>query len=66
MIGLNSAPEKGRANEELLKLLARAGGVARSAVVIVRGAGARNKLVRIASDDPHATSARLIAFARPS
>ncbi len=62
VLGLGAAPERGRANQELEDLLARAAGLPRSAVTIVRGAAARLKLVHIATDSPVATSARLLAF----
>ena len=42
-----AVPEKGKANEELCALLARHFGVPQRAVVIVSGAGATRKLVRI-------------------
>jgi uncharacterized protein (TIGR00251 family) len=42
-----AAPEKGRANAELVAVLAAHFGVARSAVTIVSGHGSAVKLVRI-------------------
>jgi uncharacterized protein (TIGR00251 family) len=42
-----AVPEKGRANQELVRLLAEVLGVPRSAVTIERGATSRTKLVRI-------------------
>ena len=44
---LKSPPVDGRANDELVALVARRFGCARSAVSIHSGAGARTKLVRI-------------------
>ena len=44
---LKSPPVDGRANEELIALLAGHFGVAKRAVTITRGAGARLKQVRI-------------------
>ena len=44
-------PEKGRANTALLKLLARAWGVAPSRLTLVRGAANRLKTVAIADAD---------------
>lgn len=40
-------PDKGKANEAALALLAQALGVPRSAVALVRGRTARNKLFRV-------------------
>ena len=44
---LKSAPVDGKANEELLALVARRFGCHKSAVSLKRGASARTKLVRI-------------------
>ena len=65
VIGLNSPPEKGRANDELIEILARARpGVPRSALRIVRGATGRDKFESaISASDPDAISARLIELA---
>jgi uncharacterized protein YggU (UPF0235/DUF167 family) len=46
-VGLRAAPEGGKANAELLALLARAFGVPRSALTILRGKTARTKVVRV-------------------
>jgi len=46
-VALTAAPVDGAANEALRKLLARALGVPKSDVEIVRGARARNKLLRV-------------------
>jgi len=59
-IGLNSPPEKGRANDELIEILARLASVPRSSVAILRGAGSRDKLIAIAANQPEAIFARLI------
>ena len=42
-----AAPQDGKANEAVVRLLARHFGVARSAVSIVRGFTVRNKIVEI-------------------
>jgi len=47
-IRLNAPPVEGRANEALLKFLAKALGVSRSQVSLVSGEKGRNKTVRIA------------------
>lgn len=40
-------PEKGRANEAVVRLLARRLGIPRASVSIVRGAASRDKLVEV-------------------
>lgn len=62
VIALNAPPEKGKANQELVRLIARIADVPRSAVTIVRGGAARHKLVSIATADPHRV-AELLASA---
>lgn len=44
---LKSAPEQGKANKELIKLIAKAVGASRADVVIVQGAISRYKKIRI-------------------
>jgi uncharacterized protein (TIGR00251 family) len=46
-VALTAAPVDGAANEALRKLLAKALGVPKSDVEIVRGARARNKVLRV-------------------
>ena len=46
-VKLAAVPEKGKANEELVELLAKTYGVARSAIEIVSGHSSPLKLVRI-------------------
>ena len=47
LVRVAAAPVEGQANRALCKLLAKAAGVARGRVEVVRGASARDKLVRI-------------------
>ena len=47
VVRVKAAPEDGRANRALVRLLARRLGVARSGVEIVRGSTSREKLIRI-------------------
>ena len=47
-IRLNAPPVEGRANEALLRFLAKALGVSRAQVSLVSGETGRNKIVRIA------------------
>jgi len=46
-IRLNAPPVEGRANDALLRFLARALGVSRAQVALVSGGTGRNKIVRI-------------------
>jgi uncharacterized protein YggU (UPF0235/DUF167 family) len=63
VIGVAAAPERGKANAELVAAVARLAGVARTAVEVVSGAAARHKSLRISSEDPAATAAKLAAMA---
>lgn len=63
VVGLKSAPERGKANAELVEIVARMAGVARSAVELVAGAAGRQKSLRIAASNPAAIAARLHALA---
>jgi len=63
VIGLAAAPERGKANAELIEAVARMAGVARSAVELVAGATARHKSLRISCGDPAAIAARLATMA---
>jgi uncharacterized protein (TIGR00251 family) len=47
-VRVRARPVEGEANEALIKLLAKALGVSKSAVVIQRGGQSRNKMVEIA------------------
>lgn len=46
-IAIAAVPEKGKANTELVKFLAKEFGVLKSRLVIISGAGERTKLVKI-------------------
>jgi hypothetical protein len=59
---VRAAPEEGRANAALIRLLADALDVTASAVTLVAGSGGRTKTLAIAGD-PQALSARLAALA---
>lgn len=63
VIGVAAAPERGKANAELIETVARMAGVARSAVELIAGAAARLKSLRITCADPAATAAKLAAVA---
>lgn len=49
---VSSAPEDGKANKELIALVARALGAKKSEVEIVSGRTSRDKLVRVACAEP--------------
>jgi uncharacterized protein YggU (UPF0235/DUF167 family) len=49
-LAVTEPPEDGRANEAVLRLLADTLGVAPSACTLLRGASARQKLIRVAGD----------------
>lgn len=51
-LSVTAAPEDGKANTAVLKLLAKAWGVPRTALSVVSGAGARRKIVHVAGDGP--------------
>ena len=59
VIGVNSRPEKGKANDELIEYLAREMRVPRSAMLIVRGETSRRKTIRIVTHEPTRVSSRL-------
>jgi uncharacterized protein (TIGR00251 family) len=58
-VRLAAPPVEGSANKELEKLLAKALGVPRSSVEVVRGLSSRNKTVRIHGLDPTQVLERL-------
>lgn len=64
-IAIGAPPEKGKANDELVRMLAKLTGVARSEVSVIRGETARNKSVRFSTNDPGAVAARLVAIGNP-
>ena len=47
-IGVKAAPEKGKANEEAVKKIARHFGVPRSAIRIISGSTSRKKIIDVA------------------
>jgi uncharacterized protein len=47
VVRLTAPPVEGRANEALCKLIAKHVGVAKGRVTVVRGAGTRDKVVRV-------------------
>jgi uncharacterized protein (TIGR00251 family) len=63
VVALNSPPEKGRANDELIDFLARLASVPRSTITIVRGDTSRHKTIRMTVRDPSKVAAILLAAA---
>ena len=58
-VRVKAKPVEGAANVALVKLIAQTAGVAKSAVQVVRGVASRDKLVRIACDNPVEAARRL-------
>ncbi|MGZ5376275.1 MAG: DUF167 domain-containing protein [Solirubrobacterales bacterium] len=59
VVRVSSPPVDDRANKELIKLIAKAAGVAKSHVSIVRGTRSRDKVVRVEGVDPKQLRAAL-------
>jgi uncharacterized protein len=62
LIGVGSAPERGKANAELIKTIARITQTRQSAVELVSGASSRHKSVRIRCAAPTDLAVRLAAL----
>jgi uncharacterized protein (TIGR00251 family) len=62
---VTAAPERGRANEAVVKLLAEELGVAESTVSVVSGRGAREKVVELRGLDRDEIERRLKGTLRP-
>jgi uncharacterized protein len=63
VVALTAAPEKGRANRELIEFIAEILGVPTAAVSIIKGQGARQKVIRVETASPQAVAAKLVALA---
>ena len=59
VVRVTAPPVEGRANDALCRLLAKAAGVAPSRVAVVRGASARDKVVRVEGVGAPQLAARL-------
>jgi len=59
IVRVTAPPVDGKANAALCALLAKRAGVAPSRVAVVRGASARDKLIRVEGVDQEALLARL-------
>ena len=64
VIGLASAPEKGRANRELIEFVAELLDLPVSVISVIRGHSARQKVIRIETAAPQALGAKLTALVR--
>jgi uncharacterized protein len=65
VVAVNSKPEKGEANDELIGYLAREVRVPRSAIMIIRGETARRKTIRIITHEPAKAAWRLEQISKP-
>jgi uncharacterized protein (TIGR00251 family) len=65
VVAVHAAPDKGKANDELIEYLARAIRVPRSAMTIVRGETSRRKTIRIITNEAAVVAARLLEIGRP-
>ena len=61
---VTAAPERGRANNAVLELLSETLALPRSEVVLVSGAGSRDKIVELAGLAPEEIDRRLAAAQR--
>ena len=61
---VRAAPENGRANEAVVRLLAEVLGIARESVALVSGHGSRDKLVELDGVELQDAERRLASFAR--
>jgi len=59
LVRVNAPPLEGRANDALCRLLAKVAGVAPGRASVVRGASARDKVVRLEGVDASAVGRRL-------
>ena len=65
VIAIQSQPDKGKANDELIEYLARETRVPRSALLIVRGETSRRKTIRIVTHEPNKVASRLRQISKP-
>lgn len=65
VVAINSPPDKGKANDELVEYLARETRVPKSALLIVRGETSRRKTIRIVTHEPAKVAARLRQLSKP-
>jgi len=58
-VEVGAPPTRGKANERLIRVLAKAFGACRSDVAILRGQGRREKVVRVENCNPEEMRTRL-------
>ena len=58
-VRVNSPPVDGEANKELIKILSKSLGIAKSAIFLVAGESSRNKTLVVATDSPGEIFSRL-------
>ena len=63
-VSVRRAPERGKANQEVARLLAAALGVRPGEVEILRGATSRDKLVLVRGADAHGVAEKLVTYDR--
>ncbi len=59
VVAVHSPPTEGRANEELIAIIAKALSIPRSAITLLQGRRGRRKILRIVSANPTALAARI-------
>lgn len=65
-VRVTAAPERGRANADVIDLIAGVMGIARSAVQVVAGASSRDKIVELAGISLEEAERRLDSVPRPN
>jgi len=60
VIAVAAPPERGRANQELIRTIADAALVPKGSITILRGEGSRRKTVRIETNDPISCAKMLV------
>ena len=63
---VNAAPERGRANDAVVRLIAATAGVGERAVRVVSGHGARDKILELTGITPEELERRLVAAGKDS
>ena len=61
MVAVHSPPSEGRANAELIAIIAKALSIQRSAITVLQGHRGRRKVLRIVSANPAAVAAKIRA-----
>ena len=64
-VRVTEAPERGRANEAVLRLLAETLALPRTALTLVSGHGGRDKIVELAGMEPAQVARRLASASAP-